>query len=87
MKKIIVVFIVILIVFSLSGCAKMNHVTDHIPDDTLTSFLIAETYTSGVILVDRDTNVMYWMSKSSYNIGNLTLLVDENGNPKIYKEK
>lgn len=86
MKKIIAVFIVILMVFALSGCTNMNHVTDHIPDDTLTSFLIAETYTYGWILVDRDTHVMYWMSKSSYNCGNLTLLVDENGNPKIYKE-
>ena len=37
------------------------------------------------IVVDRSNGVMYWMSAGSYNSGNLTLLVDADGMPRIWE--
>lgn len=39
-----------------------------------------------VILYDRDTKVMYSMSSYDRNCGTLTLLVNADGTPKIWKE-
>lgn len=39
-----------------------------------------------VILYDRDTKVMYSMSSYDRNCGILTLLVNADGTPKIWKE-
>lgn len=39
----------------------------------------------GDIVIDTRTNVEYYMTKSSTSFGNLTLLVDKEGNPLIYK--
>lgn len=37
------------------------------------------------IIVDRSNGVMYWMSAGSYNNGNITLLVDADGMPRIWE--
>ena len=50
-----------------------------------TRFIIIESYESGCIVIDSETNIEYWMSMGVYNSGTLTLLVDENGNPKVRK--
>lgn len=39
------------------------------------------------IVYDSETKVMYSISKGSRNEGNATLLVDENGKPKIYENQ
>lgn len=38
------------------------------------------------IVYQNETKVMYVMSTDYYNIGNFTVLVDENGKPMLYKE-
>lgn len=43
-------------------------------------------YPNVTILVDRDTKVMYSMSKYDSNAGILTLLVNADGTPKIWKD-
>jgi len=35
--------------------------------------------------VDKSTGVMYWVSDNSYNRGNLTLLVNPDGTPRIWE--
>lgn len=37
------------------------------------------------ICADRETGVMYAVSRGVYNSGNFTLLVDANGDPLIYE--
>lgn len=37
------------------------------------------------IYADRETGVMYAVSRGVYNSGNFTLLVDANGDPLIYE--
>lgn len=48
------------------------------------TFRLHENYGFGYVLVDKDTHVMYWMSGGDYNNGNLTLLVNADGSPKIW---
>lgn len=50
-----------------------------------TRFIEIERYEDGIIVVDSETNVEYWLSNGAYNGGTLTLLVDEHGNPKLRK--
>lgn len=38
------------------------------------------------IVYDTETKVMYTISDIPYNKGTMTLLVDENGKPKLWKE-
>lgn len=38
------------------------------------------------IVYDTETKVMYALSEEAYNRGTMTLLVDENGKPKLWKE-
>jgi hypothetical protein len=40
---------------------------------------------SGKVLVDKATGVMYWMSYYTNNIGNLTLLLNADGTPRIWE--
>ena len=37
------------------------------------------------IVYQKETKVMYAVSSSGYNAGTFTLLVDENGDPMLYK--
>ena len=37
------------------------------------------------IVVDEETRVMYAVSNGMYNTGNLTLLVDANGKPRLWE--
>lgn len=48
-------------------------------------FVIIESYNDGDILVDKQTGVMYWKTTAASNSGNLTLLVNADGTPKIWK--
>ena len=80
-KKAILSVLLIVMMFSLCACGmkKVNETKDF--GNRFKQY--SEEY-SGLIVVDTETNVMYWLSNSSYNCGTLTLLVDQNGNPKIY---
>ena len=39
----------------------------------------------GSVVVDKETKVMYWKSEGSRNCGTLTLLVNPDGTPRIWK--
>ena len=66
--------------FVLSGCMKQVK-TDGKP----LMFLEYQSFGIGSVLVDRDTHVMYWMSEGKSNHGNLTLLVNPDGSPKVWE--
>ena len=85
MKKAVLIMLIVLTVILLSSCSKMDRVPEQPKEEKSTSFMIYESYNNGQILIDRDTQVMYWMSVGTYNYGTLTLLVEEDGSPKIWK--
>ena len=72
---------------TLCSCETMSKIDDKPYENEVkrTRFIEIESYGSGSIIVDSETNVEYWMSNSAYNVGTLTMLVDEHGNPKIRK--
>lgn len=86
MRKVMLILFIVLIVALLTGCSPMDEVPsqEKEQEQELSMLMILKNYYSGLILVDRETNVMYWMSNSTYNSGNLTLLVDQDGNPKVW---
>lgn len=65
----------------LMGCAKVETVEPV----NISRFMTVEQTASWRIVADRETGVMYAVSLGMYNIGTFTLLVDDEGNPLIYK--
>lgn len=81
MKRWIVVTLVLAMGLMLAGCARGK--VDAEVDNCM--FMMVSNERSGKVLVDKATGVMYWMSCSRYNTGNLTLLVNEDGKPRIWE--
>ena len=81
MKKILLTIIALLAVILLSGCSTMEKIPEKEQSST---FMVYKEYGSGNVLVDKDTRVMYWISTGAYNYGNMTLLVNADGSPKIW---
>lgn len=87
MKKIVFLALIIILLLTLCGCNYMNEIDDksHENKNERTRFIKIEDYEIGWIVMDSETNIEYWMSMGGYNCGTLTMLVDENGNPKVRK--
>ena len=85
-KRILLIIMVIAMLVVLCGCSGMDKVEKKAAANYGSRFKIIEEYSCGYIVVDTHTNVEYWLSYSSYNSGNLTLLVDANGDPSIFEE-
>ena len=65
----------------LVGCSNEGVVNETAPEYFTT--ISDELY--GSVVYDSRTGVQYWMSDSTYNRGNLTMLCDADGKPLIYK--
>lgn len=83
-KKIILAMLLAVMMFTLCACGMMKPVKEVETEDE--TFMVYQEYMSGNIIVDTQTNVMYWMSTGTHNCGTLTLLVDRDGSPKIYRD-
>lgn len=86
MKKIIirlVTFIVcMLIAFGLMACTLE---ADSKEKESYFAVVYYDSSLQAKIVYDRDTKVMYAVSRGSNNGGNLTMLVNEDGTPKLYE--
>ena len=89
MKKKIAIFMSsLMLVISLSGCGNSYVETAYDPnaeEQVPSMFVSVEMTGIWLIVYHKDTKVMYAVSKGGYNAGNFTLLVDENGDPMLYK--
>lgn len=86
MKKNTIFALMLVIVMLL--CCACRKIEDIKPKNTEIENTIFKKYCDGdggIVIVDTETNVMYWLSTGSYNYGTLTLLVNENGTPKLYQ--
>lgn len=87
MKKFILGMLAIIMVFILCSCSKMEmDIVSKQEGTKATRFAIVESFDDGRVIIDRETNVEYWMSTGTYNYGTLTMLVDKDGNPKIHNK-
>lgn len=85
MKKLLIISILCLFIFLLSGCTK--HQSDSADSDK--TFITIETRYSPSydIVYHKDTKVMYTVSHGCNNAGNFTLLVNPDGTPMLYEEE
>lgn len=85
MKKIAMLLTACIFAAFLTGCAP-NAVDTNVKDDASSRFIIIESSNLWYVVADKETNVMYTVSRGNHNNGNFTLLVDENGDPLLYEE-
>lgn len=89
MKKIKLLIAIALLTTVLFGCGErtIQNEAKKEQDSYNTYFIrISEEY-GGDIIYDSRTGVQYWRSSGAYNNGTLTVLVDADGKPLIYKEE
>ncbi len=83
-KKIVIALLVSTCV--LTGCTTPKEISDKMEEfHDGDHFVTISNERYGMIVYDSRTGVQYWVSTSAYNSGNLTLLVDSEGKPLIYK--
>lgn len=71
--------IILFLTMFLTGCSKIEK---KYTDDS--RFMAVESTAHWMIVVDKETSVMYAVSYGGYNCGNFTLLVDADGKPLIW---
>lgn len=79
------ILIAMLIAGLIVGCTEAETATQAKPE-RISRFDLVE-YAGGCweVVADRETGVMYAVSKGSYNQGTFTLLVDADGKPLIWE--
>jgi len=82
MKKLIAILLITLL---LAGCGKTK-IMESEPVD-VSRFKLIESTNVWWVYADKETDVMYAVSRGTYNMGNFTLLVDADGKPLIYNEE
>lgn len=74
---------IILLAVILSGCGERTIQDEQ--DSYKTYFVGISAESGGSIVYDSRTGVQYWRSEGVYNYGTLTVLLDADGEPLIYK--
>lgn len=83
--KYILLIITALTILLATGCGKVENKTDQEPVN-VSRFKCVECNHIWEIVADRETGVMYAVSRGGYNQGTFTVLVDADGKPLIYDE-
>lgn len=81
--KYILIIITALTILLAAGCGKVKNKTDQAPVNA-SRFKRVEYNSVWEIVVDRETGVMYVVSRGGHNQGTFTVLVDADGKPLIY---
>lgn len=85
MKRLVLMFLLVVTVLAASGC---SYGMDEEPRaDAPSMFVKVEDCGTFNIVYDRDTKVMYTVSSSDYNFGNVTMLVNADGTPKVWARR
>ena len=88
-KRLLGIILVGMLSFGLAGCGSGSNITNidsvmKSPNSKLADFEIVENNFWSAILVDKNTNVMYyWFTCSS---GGITPIYNEDGTLKLYEE-
>lgn len=75
--------LIALIVLMLTGCSQTS-IEAETDLNTESRFAVLENTSEWLIVTDRDTGVMYAVSRGAYNRGTFSVLVDADGKPLIY---
>lgn len=85
MKKIIAVVLIFCMLLLCSCGSSIMDESEEKDGSKPSMFVVIEEGISYHVVYHRATKVMYIMSYSSYNRGNFTLMVDENGDPLLWE--
>lgn len=87
-KNVLRAFICVIMIsaFALLLCSCQSQTTSNNIDGMFVKVGRSTQFPNVTILYDRDTKVMYSMSNYDRNYGILTLLVNADGTPKIWKD-
>jgi uncharacterized protein YceK len=80
---------VVACIMILSGCSKVTveDESQYNNEDTVKSmFVIVEKAANWLVVYNKDTKVMYVVSKNSHSSGIFTLLVNPDGTPMIWED-
>ena len=83
-KKILAVILGLTLCFGMTGCTSVVNIDEVIksPNSKLCNFEVVETNYYGAILVDKNTNVLYyWIQDTS-----MTPIYNSDGTVKLYDE-
>lgn len=90
-KKLLVIMLTVGVCLGMIGCSP-DHSVERLSSDsketTASSMFVAVEYNdlNGVVCYQKDTKVMYWVSRGSRTYGNLTVLLNPDGSPMVYGE-
>lgn len=90
-KRLLAAMLTAAICFGMIGCSP-NHSAEGLDlgskEKTASSMFVAIEYNNlnGVICYQKDTKVMYWVSRGTSSYGHLTMLVNPDGSPMLYGE-
>ena len=88
-KKLLGIGLILVMAFGLTACGEGSNIVNineviTSPNPKLVDFEIVDNNFYGCILVDKNTNVMYyWLTCSS---GGITPIYNEDGSLKLYEE-
>ena len=88
MKRIALLVLIFAIIAIFCGCTGNGKVNEQDLEKSQMDnrmFMIISDEWYGYIIIDKQTKVMYWESNGGYNSGTLTLLVNPDGTPRIWK--
>lgn len=85
MKKIKLSIVIALLATTLLGCGERTIQNEAKKEQDTSYFIRISSEYGGDIVYDSRTGVQYWRSEGAYNHGTLTVLIDADGNPLIYK--
>ena len=88
-KRLLAAMLTATICFGMIGCSPDKSVEELRSDSkekSTSSMFVAIEYNSlnGVVCYQKDTKVMYWVSRGASSYGNLTMLVNPDGSPMVY---
>lgn len=88
-KKILVIMLTVGVCLGMIGCSP-DHSVERLSSDsketTASSMFVEVEYDdlNGVVCYQKDTKVMYWVSRGRYTYGNITVLLNPDGSPMVY---
>lgn len=85
MKRLVLMFLLVVTVLAASGCS--GGMDEEPRADAPSMFVKVEGCGTFDIVYDRDTKVMYAVSPSDHNFGNVTMLVNADGTPKVWARR
>lgn len=88
-KRLLAAILTAAICFGMIGCSpdkSVERVGSDSKEKGASSMFVAIEYNdlNGVVCYQKDTKVMYWVSRGHSSYGYLTMLVNPNGSPMVY---